>query len=479
MLRRIFTTGGFIAMMLGCTAQRSQERAIEPFTKIEIRGAVSVVYTQSDTLGLRLHGPENEMGKVITRVEGNILKISSKGDTEGLVTVHVSGNSLKSLEAQGATVFKTEGMIKASEFEAGVSGAAQGNIDIEAETVSCIQTGASHLTLKGRCKELTANISGASSLKAFELDAVNAKVESSGAASAKVAASGSFVGNATGASSIRLKGEPNDVTAESSSAASITRVKPRPEKSSSDTVTWNLNRRKVIIVNDDQEENKSKNEKHVSSNVGKFKHWRGVALGVNGYIGQDGGLELTAPASYLDLNYARSFNIQINPIERQFNIYRHYCKIVTGIGFDLHRYELARHTTLNADSSFTSGTVDSTGIYKYERNRLRTTSLQVPLLLEFNTSSNYRRTFHFAVGVIGQYLIGASVKQELVGGGFEIERINRDDYNLNPFGAKAHVNFGYRGWTIYGEYNLTPLFKSGKGPELYPFAAGLRIIPFS
>ena len=222
-----------------------------------------------------------------------------------------------------------------------------------------------------------------------------------------------------------------------------------------------------------------RDKKKKAANPSKFKHWHGVMLGANGYLDATGNMELQKSMSYMDLNYARSFNIQINPIERQFYIVRHYMKIVTGLGLDVHRYELARRTTLDPDSDFTGGVVDSSGLSSFEKNKFRITYLQVPLLLEFNTSNYYKRTFHVAAGVIGQYRIGASTKQIVNSGGFEIKRKNSDDYNLNPFGLKAHVNFGYRGWTIYAEYSLTSLFKTGKGPELYPVTAGLRVIPFS
>ena len=60
----------------------------------------------------------------------------------------------------------------------------------------------------------------------------------------------------------------------------------------------------------------------------------------------------------------------------------------------------------------------------------------------------------------------------------ETTHIRKDNYNMSPFAAKALVNLGYKSWTFFAEYSLTPLFQSGKGPELYPFNAGLRVIPF-
>jgi hypothetical protein len=181
----------------------------------------------------------------------------------------------------------------------------------------------------------------------------------------------------------------------------------------------------------------------------------------------------------MDLNYARSFNFQFNMIERQFNIVKNNFKIVTGFGFDYHSYDLSNKVTLNPDSSFTGGFIDSTNNFSYKKNRLRNTYLQVPLLLEFNTSNDPDKTFHLAFGVIGQFLISSRTKQVYENEKYEFKKERKDSYNMNPFSAKAHVNMGYRGFTVYGEYSLTSLFQSGKGPELYPFTVGIRIIPFS
>jgi hypothetical protein len=153
-------------------------------------------------------------------------------------------------------------------------------------------------------------------------------------------------------------------------------------------------------------------------------------------------------------------------------------KLITGFGFDYHSYALANRTILGPDSSFTWGEIDSSKV-NYVKNKFRTTYLQVPLLLEFNTNNNPEKTFHIAFGVIGEYLIASRTKQVVELNKYEITRVRKDTYNLAPFAAKAHVNMGYRGWTLFAEYSLTPLFESGKGPELYPFTAGIRIVPFS
>jgi hypothetical protein len=109
---------------------------------------------------------------------------------------------------------------------------------------------------------------------------------------------------------------------------------------------------------------------------------------------------------------------------------------------------------------------------------LKSTFVNVPLLLEFNTNKNPEKSFHLAFGVIGGFKLGSRTRQILEQNGEEIKLINKDDYNLNPFRVNAHASIGYRGVSLYADYALTPLFENGKGPELSPFTIGVKLISF-
>ena len=46
-------------------------------------------------------------------------------------------------------------------------------------------------------------------------------------------------------------------------------------------------------------------------------------------------------------------------------------------------------------------------------------------------------------------------------------------FNKNRLVAMARVGMGH--FTLYGSYQLTPLFKEGAGPQVKPFAIGLTL----
>ncbi|MBL7935230.1 MAG: outer membrane beta-barrel protein, partial [Bacteroidia bacterium] len=155
-----------------------------------------------------------------------------------------------------------------------------------------------------------------------------------------------------------------------------------------------------------------------------------------------------------------------------------YVNLVVGLGFEWNQYEFSNKTRLNPDSSYTHGVIDSTNTFSYQKNRLKSTFINVPVLLEFNTHKNPKKAFHIAFGVIGGYKLGSRTRQIVEQNGRTIKYVKKDDYNLNPFRVNAHASIGYHNLTIYADYALTPLFENGKGPELYPFTIGVKLISF-
>lgn len=473
-------TLAFVSGTILLTAQDIQNREVSPFQKIELSGTVNVLYTNSDSLSLSVKAKSTEIENVETKVESGTLFISSKGRFTAPIYVYIKNSRLSQVQASGACSFKSANLIKTDSLVLSVSGSANLTANLNVRQLRTVQSGASMLALSGLSDNFQAELSGASSLKAYDLVSKSTDIQATGASSSRIYVTDRLKANASGASNIKIKGDAKDISAEANSASSITKI--RDEKSGSDDSTvYHWKGRKIIIIDKEKDGLSVTRDTTIRSSYDEedFKHWAGFSMGVNGYMSSPGNINMAKGYDYMELNYGRSFNFQFNIIERQFNLAKNYVKIVTGLGLDYHSYELANKTRLNADSSFTWGIMDSTNNYTYKKNRLRNTYLQVPLLLEFNTSNNPYKTFHLAFGVIGEYMIASRTKQVLEQDKNEIEKVRKDNYNMSPFAAKAHVNMGYRGWTVFAEYNLTPLFQPGKGPELYPFTLGLRVIPFT
>ena len=315
------------------------------------------------------------------------------------------------------------------------------------------------------------------SLKTYKLNSTITNVTASGASYARVFATDKINANATGSSTIKFKGDPKDVSAEASSSSVIAKVVDGEESASKsgnkkDSTTINFRNKKYVIINKDKD-----SDSKINDNDDDFHHWGGFGMGVNGWM-SNGGFNLPKSQKYMELNYGKSLNFQLNPFEKDIHIYKDYVNLVVGLGFEWSQYEFSNKTKLNPDSSYTYGVIDTTNTFNYKKNRFKTTFVNVPVLLEFNTNKDPEKAFHIAIGAIGGYKLGSRTRQIGTQNGQEIRIIKKDDYNINPFRVNAHASIGYHNFTLYADYALTPLFENGKGPELYPFTIGVKLISF-
>ncbi|MGD1844039.1 MAG: outer membrane beta-barrel protein [Salibacteraceae bacterium] len=210
------------------------------------------------------------------------------------------------------------------------------------------------------------------------------------------------------------------------------------------------------------------------------KFWAGVELGVGGYLNKDNSLAVPSEASFMELDYARSINWSINFVEKQIPLIRNKgeerLSLITGMGFEWNNYSFTSDFgTLQARGDSVFSLIDSTR--SFNKNRLKTTSLTIPLMIGYNSNSDRNKSFRMAAGIVGGYRFHTVYKQRYESGGDTFKPKVKSDFNLNALRYNATVRMGYRWFDLYATYALNTLFESGKGPELYPFTVGIRVLP--
>ena len=205
-------------------------------------------------------------------------------------------------------------------------------------------------------------------------------------------------------------------------------------------------------------------------------HWGGLDLGVNFLVNSDNKMKYPANDEWIELDQAHSLSWRFNLFEQKIRIVKDYAGIITGVSLVYNSYSFDKNVALFANSDSTFAVLDT--VTQYRKNELRATYLQVPLMLEFNTSNDPERTFHVAAGIIGGWKIGSQYKQRFESEGKEYKVKVSDDYNLSPLTLDATARVGYRNLTLFATYGLTSLFKNDKGPEVYPVTIGLSLVPF-
>ena len=204
-----------------------------------------------------------------------------------------------------------------------------------------------------------------------------------------------------------------------------------------------------------------------------FKFWEGFDIGVNGYLNSKNTLTTPEGYDFLELDYARSHTFSWNIAQYNLHLCKNYVNLVTGIGLEWNSYAFRQNISLATNANVVTGINES---QNFSKNKLRTTFLNAPVLLEFNTNKNSDKSIHIAFGAtFGYNVFRNKMIQEFDVNGDGQKRKTKDDYNINPFRYSATARIGYGNFTLFANYGLSTLFKANEGPKVYPVSAGVSL----
>ena len=103
--------------------------------------------------------------------------------------------------------------------------------------------------------------------------------------------------------------------------------------------------------------------------------------------------------------------------------------------------------------------------------------LTLPLLLEFTTKPEAKKSFYLAAGIIGAWRFAStSTKTGEYTNGDKFTNNTSSRFNLQHFSLDATIRAGFGKYLgAFAEYSLTPLFKKGSTIAIYPLRFGLSI----
>jgi hypothetical protein len=199
-----FQVGGPARVGSGIVAK--QIRQPGQFHRIQAGGAAQLVVTVEDKVGVEIEIDDNLLDIVVVETRGDTLVIrtnQSYNSRHGL-KVRLSTPDLMGLDLSGAARAEVEG-VNAQDFALELSGA-------------------SSATVSGTVKTFKSAASGASKIHCFELATQKASLSLSGASSAELDVSESLNVNASGASKVKYKGNPDHVERKISGASTVQSV---------------------------------------------------------------------------------------------------------------------------------------------------------------------------------------------------------------------------------------------------------------
>lgn len=200
-----------------------QGRSLSDFSFIEVEDGIDVYLTPGTSTSVTVKADDNLADRILTRVSGKVLSIEMNGSYRQAkkLEVHITLPKLAGIEASGGSdVYSTE-RFELAELKIGLSGGSDLHFEMNADQVYCNLSGGSDAELKGTVKQLEAQTSGGSDLKAKDLEIRKGKIYASGGSDAYVWVKDELEMEASGASDIYYKGQPNITHQRASGASDI------------------------------------------------------------------------------------------------------------------------------------------------------------------------------------------------------------------------------------------------------------------
>ena len=508
----------FLGMNISAIAQTKgdknvimQNRAVPSFSGIQAGGSVDVFISISPETSLKVETDSNLQDKIQTSVSNNTLFIKTKDLKNPTVqNVFVTLPELIWLKASGATNVTGKSLFVADELKVEVSGATSVSMDVDVQYLETGVSGAADLKLSGRCKTHNTKVSGAADLDARGMVSENVVYDVSGAADATLNATGKVTGSKSGSADVEIVGSPTISHPSPDNSYTYSYRKNNYYDSTKVKVggleveVWEgPDSVKIRVGNRELHVDENGNVRFNRSKIKKFNgHWAGFEMGLNGYVDPDYKMSFPKETEYMDLRTTKSWAVHVNFFEQNISLSKNQkWGMVTGLGTYWNNYRFSKATRLNSDSSELIGYIDR-GI-SIRKSKLTVWYVDVPLLFEFQTNRYHNKnSFHINMGMIAGLRISSHTKKYYNEfnkdfdvtrydpniDGYKVEKTATspnnaktktfDDFYMNPFKFDATVRIGWGKINLFATYAVNTMFKKDKGPELYPWTAGITFVNF-
>lgn len=185
---------------------QAEQRAVEPFTAINIKGCAAVRLQQSDDYQLSLRS--NSLGDVSTEVRDGVLYVEVSNNRYTKAKMTISMPSITALYTAGACKIDSDTPLITDSLLLDLSGAAQADLNLQVKSLTVDSKGASELELNGQSETADIRLSGAGKIDAENFVVQDMHINCAGASQAELNVQRNLWAQAAGASKITYEGNP-------------------------------------------------------------------------------------------------------------------------------------------------------------------------------------------------------------------------------------------------------------------------------
>lgn len=207
----------------------AEVRNVSGFKGVSVSSAIDLYISQGSTEAVAVSAKDTKVrDRIKTEVKDGVLYISFDGNGwknwgmgDQKMKAYVTIKDINRLEASGASDVKVSGSLKTDNLKLHLSGASDFEGNVEVDNIQVQGSGASDIKISGKADQAKIEMSGASDFKGYDFTVNYCKAEVSGAGDLQVTVNKELDAQASGASSIKYKGDAVVKRSDSSGASSI------------------------------------------------------------------------------------------------------------------------------------------------------------------------------------------------------------------------------------------------------------------
>ncbi len=454
-------------------SQNIETRNLPAFNKISLKDNTKLTLHIGTAQSVKVES--DDLSDVRTVVSGSKLSVSGSEST-----IEITIPELTNLDISGSSKVIADSIIKTQSLRLSISGNGKINMPVEVSQLEIEISGNGKLELSGNADFLDIDISGNGKIEGRSLSVNSCEASISGIGKCNVDVKNNLKLDISGSGSFYYSTKPASLETSISGIGKYGIINEQASYDNDSTTAKSGNKRVIIIGNEKFDFNHDDNDSIFHKPSKAKSHWAGIEFGFNSFAyGKQ--FETTNPKQYdfLELNSGKSINVNLNFFAHDFQLYKRNVLFTTGLGLTINNFRFNSNQTLRSDTNIVTAALDYDNQNKpisYSKNKLALTYVTVPLLLQFNTHQEYRKSFHFATGILLSYKLNSHLKLVYSEDGSKHKDKRQDEFNIEPFRYDATFRIGYQNYTLYASYALSELFKDNRGPEVHPFQFGINIL---
>ncbi|PXX25439.1 head GIN domain-containing protein [Arenibacter sp. ARW7G5Y1] len=191
----------------------TREVNLTGYSALDVSDAFRTYVQFSDTEEkIEIEANENLHDKIIVEMVGGTLRIKVKNHTSirgnPTLNAYIITKRITDFELSGASKVILDSELVASDVSIELTGASEFTGELDLEHLELEAGGAAHIDIFGQVDKLEASLSGASTLKNYDLVSKALDIRLSGASDAYLSVTETIDIDASGASKLRYKGSP-------------------------------------------------------------------------------------------------------------------------------------------------------------------------------------------------------------------------------------------------------------------------------